>query len=96
MHFKDLDSDLKETLKDVPLEWRKFVGAIKQGQRLDPCDRHDDELKFHSVLMSLVMRENPPFSKQVIYDTLKSPQVGLFQCAETWKRDWMVSTPSAF
>lgn len=95
MSFTDLDSDLREngSLEDVPMKWRNFVLAIVGMDKIEAYDRHNDKLRFQSVLMSLAVRDNPPFSKQVIYDTLKSPEVGLFELAAQWKREYMVSMP---
>ena len=95
MKFRDLDSDLREhgSLKDVPMQWWEFVLAIVGGEKIQTYDRHNEKLIFQSVLMSLVTRDKPHFSKKVIYDTLRSPKVGLPEVAAQWKEEYMVSMP---
>ena len=91
VHIRQFDSDLRTSLSAVPLKWKKFVAAIQGEAASYTYDHHNQELKFRSVLLTLVMRDEPPFSKQVIYDTLKSPEIGLHDLAEKWKRNYMVS-----
>ena len=90
VHIRDFDKDLKGFLKSVPMQWKRFVGALTT-ESLETYDRHNNYLRFRSVLVSLGMRSEPPFSKRLIYDTLKCRRVGLSELAEQWEKNYMVS-----
>lgn len=90
VHIRDLESDLKGTLRDVPMQWRSFVSTIVGEGEMEMYDHLNDRHKFQSVLMSLIMRDEPPFTKQVIQDTLDSLAVDLPELAAKWEKQYMV------
>lgn len=91
VHIREFDEDLKEgSLKSVPMQWQSFVGALAK-ESIETYDHHNNYLRFRSVLVSLGMRSEPPFSKRLIYDTLKYRGVGLPVLADQWEKNYMVS-----